>query len=164
MTTINPIRPPMEDDQDTEDMTCEFLLLGGASLAATYLATGGNLDLIALPGAMLGAVVALLKATQEKRAWTDKGIVVIGASVIGTTAPSVAVHVFWPDWLEKLTWHVFFLAGFILSIIGWMLIWPFILALDARRDRIAKRALDALERKYGMRPDQDSKDGRGGRP
>lgn len=135
---------------ESSDMIPETMLLAGVSLAATYLAAGGQTDLICIPGAMLGAVVALLKATQEKRQWTDKGIILIGSSVIGTTLPSGAVHVFWPHWLEKLTWHVYFLAGFICSLIGWMLIWPFILAWDSRRERIAKAAIKVIERRVGM--------------
>lgn len=153
-----------DDEHHLDDMIPEALMLGFISLSATYLAAGGSPDLLCVPGAMLGAVVALLKATQEKRPWTDKSILIIGSSVVGTTVPTAAVHMFWPHWLEKLTWHVYFFAAFICSIIGWMLIWPFILALDSRRDRIAKRALEALERKYGMRSDQESGDGRGGRP
>lgn len=158
-TTIPTNRPSDEHEDHLDDMIPEALMLGFISLAATYLAAGGSPDLLCVPGAMLGAVVALLKATQEKRAWTDKSILIIGSSVVGTTVPSAAVHMIWPHWLEKLTWHVYFFAAFIFSIIGWMLIWPFILALDARRERIAKRALEALERKYGMGPDQDSQGG-----
>jgi hypothetical protein len=148
------LRPQLEaPEEHSDDMIPETMLLAGVSLAATYLAAGGQTDLICIPGAMLGAVVALLKATQEKRLWTDKGILLIGSSVIGTTAPSAAIHLFWPQWLEKLTWHIYFLAGFIFSLIGWMLLWPFILALDARRDRIAKAAVTALERRAGMNTD-----------
>lgn len=143
------------DNQEPDDMYMipETILLGGASIAATYLAAGGQVDLICIPGAMLGAVVALLKAAQEKRLWTDKGIILIGSSVIGTTLPSGAVHILWPEWMEKLTWHVFFLAGFICSIIGWMLIWPIVLLLDARREKIARAALRAAELKFGVSTD-----------
>lgn len=111
--------------------------------------------MVCIPGAMLGAVVALLKATQEKRQWTDKGIIIIGSSVIGTTLPSGAAHLVWPQWLEKLTWHVYFLAGFISSIIGWMLIWPVVLALDARREKIAKAAIRAAAARVGLQDYSD---------
>lgn len=140
-----------------DDMIPESLLLGGVSLAATYLAVGGQADLVCIPGAMLGAVVALLKATQDKRQWTDKGIIVIGSSVVGTTLPSGSVHAFWPEWLEKVTWHFYFLAGFICSIIGWMLIWPVIMGLDSRREKIARAAIRAMENKMGI--DSDSTPG-----
>lgn len=152
MTVLQPQipSPAFLAEEVPDDMIPETLLLSGVSIAATYLATGGQLDLICIPGAMLGALVALLKATQERRLWTDKGIIVIGSSVIGTTIPSGAVHLFWPDWLDKLTWHIYFLAGFICSIIGWMLIWPVILLLDARRDKIAKAAVRAAQSKLGI--------------
>lgn len=138
------------DEESHDDMIPESILLAGVSLAATYLAAGGQTDLICIPGAMLGAVVALMKATQEKRSWTDKGIILIGSSVVGTTVPSGAVHVFWPEWLDKLTWHIYGLAGFIFSIVGWMLIWPVILALDKRREGIAKAAVREIERRTGL--------------
>lgn len=138
------------EEPHCDDMTPEAILLAGVSLAATYLAAGGQTDLICIPGAMLGAVVALLKATQEKRQWTDKGIIIIGSSVIGTTLPSGAMHIVWPHWLEKLTWHVYFLAGFLCSIVGWMLIWPIIMALDARREKLAKAAVREIERRTGL--------------
>lgn len=131
-------------------MIPETLLLAGVSLAATFLSTGGDPSMIAIPGAMLAAVVGLLKATQERRAWTDKGIVVIGTSIVGTTLPSVAVHLFWPEWLAKLTWHIYLLAGFLSGIIGWMFAWAGILVLDSRREKLAKRAIEAVERKYGL--------------
>lgn len=131
-------------------MIPETLLLAGVSLAATFLSVGGDPSMIAIPGAMLAAVVALLKATQEKRAWTDKGIVVIGTSIIGTTLPSAAVHMIWPDWVTKLTWHFFMLAGFLSGIVGWMFAWAGILVLDQRREKLAKRAIEAVERKYGL--------------
>ncbi len=154
------LKPQIQpSDEPSDDMIPETMLLAGVSLAATYLAAGGQTDLICIPGAMLGAVVALLKATQEKRQWTDKGILLIGSSVVGVTSPSAMVHIFWPHWLEKLTWHVYFLAGFVFSIIGWMLLWPFILALDARRERIAKAALNAIERRSGLPFSTDSKSG-----
>lgn len=155
MTVIQP--QIVTPDPESDDMTPETMMLAGVSLAATYLAAGGQTDLICIPGAMLGAVVALLKATQEKRQWTDKGIILIGSSVVGTSLPSGAVHLWWPQWLEKLTWHVYFLAGFVCSIIGWMLLWPFILALDARRERIAKAALKKIENRLGV--DNDSRSG-----
>jgi hypothetical protein len=139
-----------------DDMIPEALLLAGVSLAATYLAAGGQTDLICIPGAMLGAVVALLKATQERRQWTDKGIIIIGSSVIGTTLPSGVVNIVFPDWVNKLTWHVYFLAGFIFSIVGWMLIWPIIMLLDARRDKIAKAAVRAAAARVGLQDYSDS--------
>src|SRR4051812_30931026 len=144
-----------------DDMIPETLLLAGVSLAATYVAAGGQTDLICIPGAMLGAVVALLKATQERRLWTDKAIIVIGSSVIGTTLPSGAAHLMWPQWIEKLTWHVYFLAGFLCSIIGWMLAWPIILALDARREKLANAAIKMAEMRYGISnfPNSDSSPG-----
>ena len=141
-----------EEIQTSDDMMPEALLLVGVSIAATFLSSGGDPSMVAIPGSMLAAFVALLKATQEKRAWTDKGIVVIGTSVVGTTLPSVAVHMMWPHWLEKLTWHVFLLSGFLSGLIGWMFAWAGILVLDQRREKMAKRAVEAFERKYGFGP------------
>lgn len=158
-----PIQCHRDDDQHTpDDMMPEALLLVGVSFAATFISAGGDPSMVTIPGSMLAAFVALLKATQEKRAWTDKGIVVIGTSVVGTTLPSVAVHMIWPDWLEKLTWHIFLLSGFLSGLIGWMFAWAGILVLDARREKLASRAIDTMARKFGVIPsdaDPDSKAG-----
>lgn len=131
-------------------MLPETILIAGVSLAATFISVGGDPSMVAIPGAMLAGLVALLKATQEKRQWTDKGIVVIGTSVVGATLPSAAVHAFWPQWIGKLTWHSFFLGGFISGLVGWMFAWAGILALDARREKIAKDATDRLMQKFGL--------------
>ncbi len=131
-------------------MIPESILLVGVSIASIFIGAGGDPSMVAIPGAMLAAFVALLKATQEKRQWTDKGIVVIGTSLFGTTVPSVAVHMVWPHWMDKLTWHVYMLAGFLSGLIGWMFAWAGILVLDQRREKIAKRAMEQLERRFGV--------------
>lgn len=145
----------LAEEQEDNDMTAELFMIGGISIAATYLAAGGDISILSIPGAMLAALVALLKATQERRQWTDKGIVVIGTSVIGSTLPSGLIHVIWPDWVVKLTWHVFLLAGFLFGLVGWMLGWAIILALDARREKIAKKVVGVGEKRLGL--DSDSK-------
>lgn len=152
MTVLQPQIPThaFRAEDAPDDMLPESILLVGVSIASIFIGAGGDPSMVAIPGSMLAAFVALLKATQEKRQWTDKGIVVIGTSLFGTTLPSVAVHLFWPQWLEKLTWHVFLLAGFLSGLVGWMFAWAGILVLDARRDKIAKQALDRLERKFGV--------------
>ncbi len=140
------------NEEPHDDMIAECLLLAGVSLAATFLSMGGDPSMIAIPGAMLAAVVALLKATQEKRLWTDKGIVVIGTSIVGSTLPSAAMHLVWPSWLDKMTWHIFLLAGFLSGLVGWMFAWAGILVLDARREKIASRAIDEMAKKFGVVP------------
>lgn len=153
MTVIQAQLPiSAQTDEETHDMTPETLLLAGVSLAATFISAGGDPSMVAIPGAMLAAVVALLKATQEKRGWTDKGIVVIGTSIVGTTLPSVAINFFWPHWLDKLIWHFFLLAGFLSGLVGWMFAWAGVLVLDARREKLAKQAVDLMARKYGVIP------------
>jgi hypothetical protein len=155
MTFIHPqltVRHCDDTEERHNDMMPEALLLVGVSIAATFLSAGGDPSMVAIPGSMLAAFVALLKATQEKRAWTDKGIVVIGTSVVGTTLPSVAVHMIWPHWLEKLTWHVFLLSGFLSGLIGWMFAWAGILVLDARREKLASQAIDKMARHMGVIP------------
>lgn len=153
------IRDYVSEETIHDEMIPEAAALGGVALAATFLSMGGDPTVLAIPGAMLAAVVALLKATQEKRQWTDKGIVVIGTSIVGATLPSAAAHLMWPQWLEKLTWHVFLLAGFLFGIVGWMLVWPVILALDSRREKIAKVAIAQFSRKYGLPVDPESEAG-----
>ena len=60
------------NEETNDDMIPESLLLAGVSLAATFLSMGGDPSMIAIPGAMLAAVVALLKATKGYR-WPSAG-------------------------------------------------------------------------------------------
>lgn len=135
--------PPNQNNRYLDDMSVEILLLAAIGISAPLIAAiVGSPDMLAIPGAILAAVVALLKANSEKRTWSDKGIVVVGTSVVGSTAPSAAVYYFWQDAANKMIPHVFMLAGFLSGLIGWSFCWGMIIVLDRRREKIIERELN----------------------
>lgn len=134
---------PPNERHINDDMSVEILLLATIGICAPFLAgIVGSPDMLAIPGAILAAVVALLKANSEKRSWSDKGIVVVGTSVVGSTAPSAAVYYFWQDAVNKVIPHIFMLAGFLSGLIGWSFCWGAILVLDRRREKIIEKELN----------------------
>lgn len=152
---------PGDDHDEEHDMTAEFIAVMSISLAATYLSASGDVSRMAIPGAMLAALVALLKAAHEKRSWQEKAANSIGISVVGSTGPVALVQYFWPDILQKFTWQIVSLLGFLGGLIGWSIAFAFVKAVGLRSDRFANRTLGRWERR--VTDDPESKDGRGGR-
>lgn len=160
MTVIQPQITTPEETPD--DMTAETLCLVSISLAATYIGSGGDASMLAIPGAMLAALVALLKATHEKRIWQDKASSVIGTSVVGSTAPSVVVHYFWPESYSKLIWQAWALFGFLGGLVGWIIAWAFVKVIGLRSEELADSAVSRFKRRLQDRIGTgDSKSGSG---
>lgn len=131
--------------QFIDDMSIEILLIAGIGLSAPFLANASTPDMLAIPGAMLAAVVALFKAIQEKKEWASKGIVVVGSSVVGSTAPSAAVHWFWPESINRIVWQFWGLLGFLSGLIGWAFLWACIQVWDRRQEKIIEKAIKKVE-------------------
>lgn len=136
-----------------DDMSVEVILLATIGIATPIIVKSGNPDTFAILGAVLAAIVALLKATSEKREWTQKGIVIVGTTVVGSTAPSAAIHYWWPEAIQKLIWQAWGLMGFISGIVGWMFLWAGILAYDASKERMWQKALKRAEKKISEESD-----------
>lgn len=162
MTTTIPSNRPSDEEHDT-DMNPEMLIICSITLAATFVGAGGDPSVLAIPGAMMASLIALLKATQEKRSWQERASNALGTSVIGSTAPSAIIHYFWPEAVPKMIWQAWAFLGFCGGLFGWILAFAFVKALGLRSDRFANQAVKQFERRY-LPEDQDSKDGRGGRP
>lgn len=158
MTTNHPNFHHHEDDEHESDMNAELLILCSISLAATFMGAGGDPSVFAIPGAMLASLVALLKATQEKRNWQERASNALGTSVIGATAPSAFIHWFWPDAIQKMVWQTWAFLGFCGGLLGWIVAFAFVKAVGLRSDRFANRITKRFERRY-LPEDQDSKDG-----
>lgn len=156
-----PLHAHQQDDERTDDMTPEAITLCAISLAATFMSAGGDPSMLAIPGAMLAALVALLKATQEKRNWQERASNALGTSVIGSTAPSAIIYWFWPDAAQKMIWQAWAFLGFLGGLCGWIVAYAFVKALGLRSDRFANRTLFKWEKR--ITPDPESEDGRGGR-
>lgn len=134
--------PPTDPSKVIDDMSVELLLLATIGLSAPILATSvGAHDMLAIPGAVLAAAVALLKAISEKRDWTQKGIVMVGTTVVGSTGPSAVIHYWWPEAINRLIWQTYALLGFLSGIIGWMTIWCGIQLWDKNQKRVLEKEI-----------------------
>lgn len=148
------ITNPRHEADEINDMTPEFFIIAGISLAATFLSAGGNPDMLAIPGAMLAAVIVLLKAQQERRDWKDRAIATLGTSFVGSTGPGAAMHYFWPESFHTMRWTGWSLLGFFGGIIGWMFGYALIRVLDYRKERMIEKAVDEAERRLGIKSDE----------
>lgn len=140
-------------------MTAEAFALISVSVAATYLGAGGDLSMLAIPGAMLASFIALLKATQEKRSWPDRAISMLGTSVVGSTGPSAVIHWIWPEILPKMIWQSWAFLGFIAGLIGWSIAYAFVKVTGLRSEKFANRFLKRQEDRF-VDPDPESRHGR----
>lgn len=146
------VQAPLEKSTETsEDMSVEILLLA-VGIATPIIIQTGNAEMYAIPGAILAAVVALLKANHEKRNWSEKGIVVVGTTMIGSTGPTAVIHWWYPEAITKLIPQAHALLGFISGLIGWLLFWAGYLILDRRKENVAKAAIKEVERRMGIAP------------
>lgn len=157
---MNSLTHHQPHDEHDDDMTAECLTIMGISLAATYISAGGDPSRMAIPGAMLAALVALFKAAQEKRGWQEKAANSIGISVVGSTAPPAIIQYFWPDTMQRLGWQALALLGFLGGLVGWSLAYAFVKAVGLRSDRLADLTLDKWEPRItgSRREDEERKE------
>lgn len=160
MTTTIPTNRREDDENHEQDMLPEATLIAGISLAATFIAAGGDPSLACIPGSMIAALVALLKATQEKRDWTEKAANSLGIATLGSTLPSAVVHYWFPESAAKIFWQGWAMLGLMAGLLGWPLAYAFVKVFGLRSEKFANRTVRQLERRY-LPEDQDSKDGRG---
>src|SRR5688572_4006573 len=139
-----------QPEETSDDMNVEILLLGAIGITAPIIIHTGNSDMFAIPGAILAAVVALLKANSEKRDWSQKGIVVVGTTVVGSTGPAAVIHWWYPEAITKLIPQAHALFGFLSGLIGWLLLWAGYMFLDQRKDKVMKAAIKEAERRIGL--------------
>lgn len=159
MTPYHPIPRQVAADNDDNDMTSECLILAGVSLATTFIASQTDLSLVCVPGAMIAALVALLKSTQEKRDWTEKAANSIGISAVGSTVPSAFMHYFWPEIAGKFMWQAWAFLGFMFGLLGWPLAYAFVKVCGLRSEKFANRTVRSIEKRFVG--DDESKGGRG---
>lgn len=146
----------LAEEQEDNDMSAEFLVLAGVSLAATFAAFNGDLSLVCIPGAMLAALVALLKSTEEKRGWPEKAANSIGISFFGSTLPSASMKWLWPEAWQSMVWQTWAILGFVGGMIGWPIAYAFVKVAGLRGEKFALRTWKKGER---MIVDDESKSG-----
>jgi hypothetical protein len=148
---------PPNDRHHDPDMSVEILLLAAVGITTPIIMQTHNPDMYAIPGAILAAVVALLKAISEKRDWSQKSIVVVGTTVIGSTGPATAMHWWFPDAISKLIPQAHALLGFLSGLLGWLFFWAGYLILDRRKDSMMKAAIKEAEKRIigGSRIEDD---------
>jgi hypothetical protein len=144
-----------QPEETSDDMNVEILLLGAIGITAPIIIHTGNSDMFAIPGAILAAVVALLKANSEKRDWSQKGIVVVGTTVVGSTGPAAVIHWWYPEAITKLIPQAHALLGFLSGLLGWLLFWAGYMILDRRKEHVMKAAIKEAERRMGMPQSRD---------
>lgn len=131
-------------------MSVEILLLAAIGITTPIIIQSGNNDMYAIPGAILAAVVALFKAISEKRDWSQKSIVVVGTTMIGSTGPATVMHWWFPDAVAKLVPQAHALLGFLSGLLGWLLFWAGYLLVDRRKETVMKAAIKEAERRIGI--------------
>ena len=131
-------------------MSVEILLLAAIGISTPIIIQTGYSDMFTIPGAILAAVVAMLKATHEKRSWAEKGIVIVGTTMIGSTAPNAALHWWYPESIHKLIPHTYAILGFLSGLVGWLLFWAGYLLLDRRKEKVMNRAIREAEKRMGI--------------
>jgi predicted membrane protein len=144
------VQAPLHPKEPSDDMSVEILLLAAIGITAPIIIHSGNSDMFAIPGAILAAVVALLKANSEKRDWSQKGIVVVGTTVVGSTAPAAVIHWWYPEAVIKLIPQAHALLGFLSGLLGWLLFWAGYLILDRRKETVMKAAIKEAERRIAL--------------
>lgn len=138
-------------EETPDDMSVEILLLAAVGITTPIIIqAGSNNDMYAIPGAILAACVALLKAISEKRAWSDKGIVVVGTTMVGSTTPAAVMHWKYPDAIASLIPQAHALLGFLSGLLGWLLFWAGYMILDRRKETVMKAAIKEAERRMGV--------------
>lgn len=148
--------PPQDNhNRLLDDMSLEIILLAAIGISTPILASAtGTPDMFAVPGAILAAFVAILKANQEKRTWSEKGIVAVGTTVVGSTAPSAAVWYWGQDAAQRVIPHLFMLAGFMSGLVGWTIFWGGLIVLDRRKEKIIEKE---LQKRGFMNPEDETK-------
>lgn len=131
-------------------MSCELLLLSAVAISTPIIIQSGNSEMYAIPGAILAAFVAMLKANHEKRTWSEKGIVVIGTTVVGSTVPAAILHWKYPETIHRVIPQAHVIFGFLSGLLGWLLFWAGYLILDRRKDTVMKAAIKEAERRIGI--------------
>jgi predicted membrane protein len=104
------------------------------AMAAVVAALSGpdTRDAWAMTGAMLGTVIAVLEARKKDRSLASTVTVVIASAFSGAVAPGLVVANWFPQFAERMTWHLWSASGFAASVVGWAFVIAAMRALITR--------------------------------
>lgn len=109
-----------------------FILSLGASAVVAVGQSPMNPDIVAVLGAMLAAVLAVLEARKKDRTLGHTVSVLIASAFVGSVLPGAIVWTWWPDRVAVMSWHVWAGMGFVVGLLGW----AFVAAVMALKGRV----------------------------
>ena len=101
-------------------------------------------DIVAVIGAMLATVIAVLDARKRDSTPANTVIVILGSSCVGSMLPGVLFCNVWPELATRFTWHIWAALGFLAGLMGWTIVRAVCAVIERRKDSI----LSSLEERY----------------
>jgi len=113
-------------------------------VAFAFATVPGAFDVVAVIGAMLATVIAVLDARKRDCSPANTVSVILGSSFVGSMLPGVLFCNVWPELAARFTWHVWASLGFLAGLIGWTIVRAVSSFIERRKDSI----LASLEERY----------------
>jgi F0F1-type ATP synthase assembly protein I len=111
--------------------TATGILALGASAVVTVVQSRFDPDIVAVLGAMLAAVIAVIEARKSDRSMPHTVAVLIASAFIGAVLPGAIIWSWWPDKVANMSWHLWAALGFVFGLLGWA-VTAAIMALKSR--------------------------------
>ncbi len=119
-------------------LDCILAMCCGTVAVVPNMSPSAN-DMIAVLGAMLATVIAVLEARKKDRTLGNIISIVVGSSFVGSIAPGALFFNFWPNAAAGFTWHMWAALGFLCGLLGWTVVHVVFAII-----RIVKRRQDGL--------------------
>ena len=118
------------------------LTFAAGTVAVIVGAAPSTTDIVAVLGAMLATVIAVLDARKRDSSITNTISVILGSAFVGSVAPGALFYNFWPDLAERFTWHVWSGLGFIFGLVGWSAVRTATAIWSARQSAVLSQVAD----------------------
>lgn len=140
---------PPKLDHHIAEVLCGLAATGSAVVAV--IQSRFDPDIVAVLGAMLAAVVAVIEARKKDRSTGHTISVLIASAFLGSVMPGTLINLWSPDLGARLTWHAWAVCGFIIGLLGWAGTVA-IMALRSRVPGIVNTAADRVGLKDESNP------------
>lgn len=120
------------------------MALGAGVVAVVVNMTPNAADMVAVIGAMLATVIAVLDARKRDRTLGNTVSVVIGSAVVGSIAPGAVLWNIWPQFAATMSWHVWAAMGFVAGLAGWSAVLAATSVLRARQSGLLENVADRI--------------------